>query len=460
MLRLFQSLKLRSAPGPDGLPSWLFKHHGVWLTKPICHLFNLCLNNGHFPADLKRAIVVPIPKTSAPRSLGELRPISLTSNISKLLERAVLGRTRDKFKEVVNNNQFAYREKASTTCALVQMTHSWLHALDNAPNAALRVIAIDFSKAFDSIEHSLLVAKLHSYNFPPWAISIFRSFLCNREQCVRIGNVISQDMKITRGIPQGSVSGPLLFSLFINDLQPKSHLCRIIRFADDQTLTCPIDPAQLAQEEIEHIDEWCNENKMKLNLHKTKEMIVTLRPKDNLATPRLSLDGNYIEQVNQLSILGMTISKNLRWVNHLNCIGKKCRSDMFLVWRLKCMGLPLNDINQLIRCLLIPKLLYGYPAWCSMNKSELRHLNRLYRRVCKAGDASQFPALPKLLETHLLKLFTSAMAESHSLHSLIPTMTNTRYNMRVERIPLPHCRLTVLKNHFVFAGCMLYNNTL
>ena len=323
LLNLFSKIKLRSAPGPDGLPTFLFKHHGILLTLPVKHLFNLCLQRGYFPENLKRAVVVPLPKVKSPKSFSDLRPISLTSIISKLLERVILSRTKDLFSSIITPDQFAYKPFSSTTCALVHMTHSWLRLLDSSSNSSLRVIAIDFSKAFDSVEHSMLLAKLHSYGFPYWSISIFRSFLTGRKQCVRIASTTSDYAAVSRGIPQGSVSGPLLFTLFINDLSPQNKDSVIHKFADDQTLTCRSDPPELACDELNHVMMWCRENSMLLNLNKTWEMHVCVRPAATQALPPLTCEGITIQRVDCVKILGLNISSNLRWANHISYIEKK-----------------------------------------------------------------------------------------------------------------------------------------
>ena len=453
---LLKSVKLRSAPGPDGLPSFLFKHFGIWLTKPIGHLINTCLLTGNFPEILKLGIVTPIPKIAAPKFPSQLRPISLTSVLSKILEKAILCRTKRLFRDIISDDQYAYRPSSSTTCALVHMIHSWLRYLNSSPASALRVIAIDYSKAFDSVEHDLLIAKLHSYNFPTWSIAIIRSFLTGRKQCVRINGNTSNFASVTRGIPQGSVMGPSLFTLFINDLKPENPLCMIHKFADDQTLTCPISPASLAEKELNRVVTWCAANKMEINLKKTREILISSRPTTAYVEP-VKIGDVLLERTSSLNILGLTISNNLRWKDHISTLENKCRSDLFLLWRLKSFGMPPSEIEYLIRSLLLPKLSYAFPAWCNLNKSELTRLRRLYTRFSKAGNHQRLEPLEIFLDKMVLQLFEKALEPKHSLHELIPSTTNTRYSMRKTRFPLPQCRLTSFKNHFIAKGVSLYN---
>lgn len=173
--------------------------------------------------------------------------------------------------------------------------------------------------------------------------------------------------------------------------------------------------------------------------------------------PPLSVGDTIIERVNVLSILGMRLSSNLRWGDHLHQIELKCRSDLYLIWRLRCMGMPPSDLSSIIRCMLLPKITYAFPAWCNVNKTELKRLERLYKRICKAGDLRDFGPLCSVLDDQVLRLYRSALDKAHSLNVLMPIANSTRYEMRALRLPLPKCRLETLKKHFVFRGTALFN---
>ena len=131
---------------------------------------------------------------------------------------------------------------------------------------------------------------------------------------------------------------------------------------------------------------------------------------------------------------------------------------MFLVWRLRCIDLPQQDIDVLIRSSILPKITYGYPAFCNMNKTELRSLARLYKRICGSGTENSLPSLGELLSKIHINLFIKAIDPRHSLHGLVPRITNSRYSMRDTRYPLPQCRMNCFKEHFAFKGAVLFND--
>ena len=291
-------------------------------------------------------------------------------------------------------------------------------------------------------------------------VAILRSFLSNRQQCVRIGTSYSQLMPITRGIPQGSVTGPILFCLFINDLRPVSDACSLYKYADDQTLTCPSISSVNPKLELENVLSWCEANHMTLNLAKTKEMVISVDPRlsrEASAPSELTIKSAKVEQVVTLKLLGIHLSRNLRWDAHISYLERRCRADTYLLWRLRSLGMTCSSINALIISLILPKLTYAFPSWCNLNKTEMKSLATLYRRICNIGNPSDLPVLEDILDKSIDSLFRSALASTHSLHDLVPVPTNSRYNMRRNYIPLPLCRLSSLKSHFISKGVALYN---
>ena len=149
--------------------------------------------------------------------------------------------------------------------------------------------------------------------------------------------------------------------------------------------------------ELEHIVAWCKSNFMELYLEKTKELLVSLRPSDELQLLPLRVSDVEIERVKSIKVLGLFITTTMKWNLHLQNLEKKCRSNLFLFWRLRSQGHSKTSINELIISLLLPKLTYAYPAWCNLSSAELKRVKRLYRRAAKIGNPLDLPELDTVL---------------------------------------------------------------
>ncbi|CAB4001415.1 Hypothetical predicted protein [Paramuricea clavata] len=210
-------IKTTKSPGPDMFPNKILKTFAFELAAVISDIFNSSMTQGTFPKALKRSIVVPVPKVSPPKSIeDDLRPISLTSQIAKVMEDCTLDNF---FPEVVNKldtKQFALPKK-STTHALVYLLHSILVALERGSCTA-RLFFADFKKGFDLVDHNVIIKELTLLGTHPSIIRWIKAFLCDREQCVRVGTSMSSWKKTNGGLPQGTKLGPLLFAVLINSL--------------------------------------------------------------------------------------------------------------------------------------------------------------------------------------------------------------------------------------------------
>ena len=262
------SLKTYSAPGLDEVSPWFLKHFAIYFVVPLCHVYNLSVKLGKFHDMWKEAVVVPLPKCTCPKLASNLRPSSLTSIFTKVLEKIIYFKTQGFWQSVINKDQFAYRPLCSITSALTLLTHNWLQFLDEHKQGLIRILAIDFSKAFDTVDHSLLIGKLCSYGAPYWLINVLLDYFNGRTQRVRINGQLSTPGIVARGIPQGTVLSPVLFSVYTNDLVPRHHdRTSVIKYADDQTWShmIPNHYSDDAHLEIENIYRWCVDNRMKLN---------------------------------------------------------------------------------------------------------------------------------------------------------------------------------------------------
>lgn len=224
--------------GPDGLPPWVLRDCAHFLCPAIAHLFNRSLHESSVPLCFKRANVVPIPKSKTPANLSDFRPISLLPVLSKVFEKIITTKfILPVVSRRVSPSQFAYisRPGSGPTCALVLAYHQILSYLD-ASSGAVRLLSVDFSKAFDKLLHSRIISACNNFHLPSHIVNWIASFLSSRKQRVSLGEVFSSWSDVTSGIPQGSILGPILFCLAIDNL---SHACpnsSIIKYADDVSI--------------------------------------------------------------------------------------------------------------------------------------------------------------------------------------------------------------------------------
>ena len=282
-----ENLKSNSAPGIDSIPPKFVKMAKMLLTPLLTKLYNKCLTQEFFPDVFKISQVISIPKTAAPKELGDFRPISLLNIFAKIFEKIL----KDKIMEFIDNNnilssnQYGFRANNSTELAVTTIYDEFLENLDRKfTKLCTCAIFLDIKKAFDTIDHQILLKKLYHHGFRGKIWNILKSYLENRKICSKLYQKTSSLWKITDGIPQGSVLGPLLFLLYVNDL-PNASKFKITLFADDANSHLshqqPEFLQKLVNEEIKIIDNWIKMNKLTLNYDKCKFMIVSRKPTDS-----------------------------------------------------------------------------------------------------------------------------------------------------------------------------------
>ena len=224
---------------------------------------------GVFPSVLKTAKVVPVFKKDSKLNYSNYRPISLLSNIEKILEKLMYTRlyTFLDYNNIIYDLQFGFRQQYSTSHALINITENLRKALDDGKRGC--GVFIDLQKAFDNLDHQILLVKLNHYGIHGVSNDWFKSYLSNRNQYVYINGYESGLAAINCGVPQGSVLGPLLFLLYINDLNQAIKFCKVHHFADDTNLLCPSNSIKklnnLVNADLKHLLNWLNANKISLN---------------------------------------------------------------------------------------------------------------------------------------------------------------------------------------------------
>ena len=233
---IISSLNINKTCGPFSIPNKiliLLKHD---ISKQLADLFNLSFSSGSFPSILKTAKVVPVFKKGSKLDCCNYHPISLLSNAEKILEKIMYKRVYNflSHNNIIYDLQFGFRQKFSTSHALINFTENIKQALDNG--YIVCGIFVDLQKAFDTVDHQILLSKLDYYVIRGISNNWFKSYLFNRKQCVSIDGYDSELVEMNCGVPQGSVLGPLLFLLYINDLNQAIKFCKVHHFADDTNL--------------------------------------------------------------------------------------------------------------------------------------------------------------------------------------------------------------------------------
>ena len=263
----------------------------------------------------------------------------------------------------INDNQYGGTTGTYTTDALVEMLHQWYEATD-ACNTYVRIIALDFSKAFDLINHEILLPKLEAHGVPPHVLRWMASFLLDRTQRVKIGKHTSSIGKPNGGVPQGTVSGPRNFIMYINDFTTPAP---IYKYVDDSTIfeICSGNVVSTIQQSIDDVVKWTDDNDMRLNCDKCKEMIVDFSRNQGQSSDAqdICINEKTLEKVSHIKMLGVTVSDDLTWNIHVDNIVSKAGKRLYMLYQLKRGGISQRELVQIYIAIIRPVLEYACPVW-------------------------------------------------------------------------------------------------
>lgn len=325
-------LKLRSSSGPDSLPSFILKTCKKHMTLPLYHIFNLCLRDGTYPNQWKISRVTPIPKSGNRTEVGEYRPIAILCSPAKVFEYILHKEIYRQIKQYLGDEQHGFRPGRSVNTNLLCMVDYISSALDRG--IQVDVVYFDFQKAFDKIDNDILIKKLFDIGFTPNLLKFFVSYMRDRRQFVRHGTYVSEPYHTRSGVSQGSVMGPLLFSIMINDLSSVVNTAKCLLYADDLKLILEIkSPADCLrlQSDIDSIYTWSISNRMLFNISKCCTM--TFDRKRSPIHFNYNLGNSRIDRVTTIKDLGVTFDRGLTFHGHISNLAKECYRRLGFVLR-------------------------------------------------------------------------------------------------------------------------------
>ena len=328
--KVLAALNPRKAPGPDGVPNWILREYAVVLAHPVSLFLNSSFNEQQLPTSWKAADIVPITKSKPVTEICKhLRPISLTPALSKVAEEFIVSKyIGPAILSQIDHNQFGVIPKSSTSMAAISMIHNWSQST-NASGAAVRVVLFDYKKAFDLIDHGILVQKITKLSLPKAVVRWTTDFLFDRKQRVKLANdCVSEWGNVPAGVPQGTKLGPWLFLLMINDL--KIDEVSTWKYVDDTTVSEVVKKGDTskAQDAVTTVENWSNSNRLHLNADKCKELQIDFKSTKQCFDP-LIVDGKILSVVKNAKILGLTI--NLKWTDHIYEVIKKANKRLYFI---------------------------------------------------------------------------------------------------------------------------------
>lgn len=349
----------------------------------------MSLSTGVVPDKLKLARVIALYKKGDDTLPSNYRPISLLSVLDKLLEKIVYRRLIEflDMHKVIINNQFGFRKNHTTTMALLHAIETCYREIDK--NNYVLGIFFDLQKAFDTVDHNILLDKLQNYGIRGLMHKWITSYLSHRKQFTVVNDCHSQTCELSCGIPQGSVLGPLLFILYVNDIQNAVPDAQLELFADDTNMFkvgSNLSTLQTeANNDLSKLQEWFLANKLSINIDKTNYCIFapkSERSSVNVASLNIVIGNQAIQRVETCKYLGVTLDDRLKWDSHINSIYNKIIKFTSLLYKIRPI-VPLACLKKLYYALIYPHLLYGIEIYANTSKTHLDKLCKLNNKLLR-----------------------------------------------------------------------------
>ena len=472
VLKYLKEINLTKSSAIPHLSTKILKPALMLLCDKLTFIYNLCFQNSCFPKAWKKAIVTPLPKDGDLSLCTNYRPISQLPLPGKILEQIIHNRV-DTFcttNNILNENQGGFRKQHSTISTIATFTDELYNAINNKTFSL--VAYIDLSKAFDTINHIILLQKLNKLGIRGKSLGLITNYLNDRYQKAVVNGTESDLKNISCGVPQGSVLGPLLFLLYINDLCNTITNCNTYLYADDTALVASAPDLFTAhsnlQHDLENVANWCKGNKLSINVKKTKGMLIGTRSmvKKRCNVPPIRIQGSTIDLVFQYKYLGVTIDELLSFRAHLNNTIKIVAHKISLLGRIR-FYITEEAALKIYKSMILPYLDYGDIFFMHANLKQIRKLQTLQNRALRIclninihndiDNMHQSVQLPKL----------NMRREAHLVNFMFKYKNNIKYiNRRNVRTRLHDAPVFVTKKpnnekykqNVFYYGAVQWNN--
>ena len=399
-----------SSPGYDDICPKYVKYASSPIIAILQYVFQLSLNQGIFPTELKKAKVIPLYKSNDVSKLSNYRPVSILPVFSKVLERIMYNRIMDfiNINNILYDLQFGFRRGHSTNLALIYLIDKITSELNDG-NFVLGVF-LDLRKAFDTVNHSILLRKLYLYGVRGIAYDWFENYLYERSQFVYFNEEKSDEGVIQCGVPQGSILGPLLFLLYVNDIANVSSIIFPLIFADDTNIFVSGKNVEelvyIMNDELRKITQWMNTNKLSLNIDKSNYMLFHSSRKTIGIHSDVLVNRSKITKIHSTKFLGVIIDDCLKWTDHIKMVKKKVAKAIGILNKARRI-LNLNTLKIMYNSFVLPHLSYAIEIWGDCGACLLLSLFKMQKKVLRMITSSQprDPSAPIFASLGLLNIY-------------------------------------------------------